>query len=87
MIFFVSDYVVSNNLQIIVQDLLLLISNIDEETEVKVIYSGSHNEEWLFRDTNSSQPNFFFFFFFFLPFLWLLPRHMEVPGPGVESEL
>ena len=27
------------------------------------------------------------FFFFFLPFLGLLPWHMEVPGLGVESEL
>ena len=26
-------------------------------------------------------------FFFFLPFLGPLPRHMEVPGLGVESEL
>ena len=29
----------------------------------------------------------FFFFFLFLPFLGLLPQHMEVPMPGVESEL
>ena len=27
------------------------------------------------------------FFFVFLPFLGLLPRHMEVPRPGVELEL
>jgi len=27
------------------------------------------------------------FFFVFLPFLGLLPRHMEVPRLGVESEL
>ena len=32
---------------------------------------------------------FFFFFclFVFLPFLGPLPRHMEVPGLGVQSEL
>ena len=30
---------------------------------------------------------FFFFFFVFLPFLGLLPQHMEVPRLGVESEL
>jgi len=30
---------------------------------------------------------FFFFFFVFLPLLWLLPRHMEVPRLGVQSEL
>ena len=32
---------------------------------------------------------FFFFFFFlvFLPFIGLLPRHMEVPRLGVELEL
>ena len=30
---------------------------------------------------------FFFFFFVFLLFLGLLPRHMEVPRLGVESEL
>ena len=29
----------------------------------------------------------FFFFFVFLPFLRLLPRHMEVPRLGVQSEL
>ena len=29
----------------------------------------------------------FFFFFVFLPFLGPLPRHMEVPRLGVESEL
>ena len=28
-----------------------------------------------------------FFFFVFLPFLGPLPRHMEVPRLGVESEL
>ena len=31
--------------------------------------------------------NFFFFFFVFLPFLRPLPRHMEAPRLGVESEL
>ena len=30
---------------------------------------------------------FFCLFFVFLPFLRPLPRHMEVPRPGVESEL
>ena len=29
---------------------------------------------------------FVFVFFVFLPFLGLLPRHMEVPGPGTESK-
>ena len=29
----------------------------------------------------------FFFVFVFLPFLGLLPQHMEVPRLGVESEL
>ena len=29
---------------------------------------------------------FFFFFLVFLPFLGLLPRHMEVPRLGVESD-
>ena len=27
------------------------------------------------------------YFFLFLPFLGLLPRHMEVPGLGVQSEV
>ena len=36
---------------------------------------------------DSSSSSFFFFFFVFLPFLWPLPRHMEVPRLGVESEL
>ena len=33
--------------------------------------------------------DFFFFFFFvvILPFLELLPPHMEVPRPGVQLEL
>ena len=31
--------------------------------------------------------NLFFNFFVFLPFLGPLPQHMEVPRPGVESEL
>ena len=31
--------------------------------------------------------SFFFFFFFFLLFLGPLLWHMEVPRPGVESEL
>ena len=30
--------------------------------------------------------DFFFFFFVFLPFLGLLPQHMEVPRLGVQSE-
>ena len=30
---------------------------------------------------------FFFFFFVFLPLLGPLPRHMEVPRLGVQSEL
>ena len=30
---------------------------------------------------------FFFFLFVFLPFLGLLPQHMEDPRLGVESEL
>ena len=30
---------------------------------------------------------FLFFFFVFLPFLGLLPWHMEVPRPGVQLEL
>ena len=30
---------------------------------------------------------FLFYFFVFLPFPGPLPRHMEVPRPGVESEL
>ena len=30
---------------------------------------------------------FFFFFFVFLPFLGLLPQHMEVPRLGIEWEL
>ena len=29
---------------------------------------------------------FYYFYFLFLPFLGLLPRHMEVPRLGVESE-
>ena len=29
----------------------------------------------------------FYFLFYFLPFLGPLPRHMEVPRPGVKSEL
>jgi len=29
----------------------------------------------------------FFFFFVFLPFLGLLPWHMEIPRLGVQSEL
>ena len=28
----------------------------------------------------------FFYFFIFLPFLGPLPRHMEIPRLGVESE-
>ena len=32
-------------------------------------------------------PLLLFFFFVFLPFLGPLPRHMEVPGLGVKSEL
>ena len=31
--------------------------------------------------------DFFFFLFVFLPFLGLLPQHMEVPRLGVFSEL
>ena len=30
---------------------------------------------------------FIFYFLFFLPFVGLLPRHMEVPRLGVQSEL
>jgi len=30
---------------------------------------------------------YYFFFFVFLPFLGPLPRHMEIPRLGVESEL
>ena len=35
----------------------------------------------------SSLPLLFFFFFFVFFFLGPLPRHMEVPRLGVESEL
>ena len=31
--------------------------------------------------------SFFFFFFFFFAISWPLPRHLEVPRPGVELEL
>ena len=36
-----------------------------------------------FREYTSTE----FFFFFFFNFFGPLPRHMEVPGLGVESEL
>ena len=35
----------------------------------------------------SSEVFHIFFFFVFLPFLGPLPRHMEVPRLGVQSEL
>ena len=35
----------------------------------------------------SSEAWNFFFFSFFFPFLWPLPRHMEVPTLGVQSAL
>ena len=34
-----------------------------------------------------NHPGTFFVVVVFLPFLGLLPRHMEVPRPGVESKL
>ena len=40
-----------------------------------------------FEQASSNFLTFLFLFFVFLPFLGPLPRHMEVPRLGVESEL
>ena len=48
----------------------------------ELLPKGDILEEWFM-----CQSFFFFFFFGFLPFLGPLPRHMEVPRLGVESEL
>ena len=43
---------------------------------------------WCLPLDSADRKHFLFFFFFvFLPFLGLLLWHMEVPRPGVHSEL